>query len=38
MIRTLILLSVLGAFVVTQLACEGKVDEDGAKVKVDTDN
>jgi hypothetical protein len=35
--RILLMLLVLGAFVAVQMGCEAKVDEKGAKVKVDTD-
>ena len=35
--KALMILLVLGAFVAVQLGCEAKVDDDGAKVKVDTD-
>ena len=37
--RTLISLLLLGGFVATLIGCEaeGKVDDDGAKVKIDTD-
>ncbi len=31
------ILLVLGAFAAVQMGCEAKVDDDGAKVKVDTD-
>jgi hypothetical protein len=35
--KALMILLVLGAFVAMQMGCEAKVDDDGAKVKVDTD-
>jgi len=35
--KALMILLVLGAFVAVQMGCEAKVDDDGAKVKVDTD-
>jgi len=34
--RTLITLLLLGGFVATIVGCEAKVDDDGAKVKIDT--
>ncbi len=36
MAKYLMLLAVLGAFVSINLGCEAKVDDDGAKVDIDT--
>lgn len=35
--KYLMMLAVLGAFISINLGCSAKVDDDGAKVKVDTD-
>jgi hypothetical protein len=37
MAKYLLLLAVLGAVVSTNFGCEAKVDDDGAKVDIDTD-
>ena len=35
--KVVMMLLILGAFAAVQFGCEAKVDDDGAKVKVDTD-